>query len=70
MRCPACDFERLRVNRTHADTAESITRVRICPNCGYKVFTVEVELPPNTAQHQSGKDKLKRLPGALKIHFS
>lgn len=70
MRCANCDHPRLSVDRTYADTAETITRCRICSNCGYKVFTVEVELPPGTARHQHGVEKLKRLPGALRIHFS
>lgn len=70
MRCANCDHPKLSVDRTYADTAETITRCRICSNCGYKVFTVEVELPPGTACHQHGREKLKRLPGALRIHFS
>lgn len=70
MRCAQCDYKRLHVERTSVDTAESIIRQRYCPNCGYKVFTVEVELPPNTVKHQHGAEKMKRLPGAQRVHFS
>jgi len=70
MRCAQCDYKRLHVERTCADTAESILRMRYCPECGYKVFTLEVELPPGTAQHQRGAEKMKRLPGALRVNFS
>lgn len=70
MRCPNCDHKRLRVERTFADTAESIVRQRFCTECNYKVFTVEVELPPGAVQHQRGAEKMKRLPGALKVTIS
>ena len=70
MRCAQCDYKRLHVERTFADTAESILRVRYCPECGYKAFTVEVELPPGKAQHQRGAEKMKRLPGARIVKFS
>jgi len=70
MRCPNCDHERLRVERTCADTAESILRQRCCPECNHKVFTIEVEVPDGTVQHQRGTAKMKRLPGALRVKFS
>jgi transcriptional regulator NrdR family protein len=70
MRCAQCDSTRFDVDRTHRDTAETILRQRKCSNCGYKTFTLEVELPPDAAKHSRGKDKMKRLPGFLRIHFS
>lgn len=70
MRCSNCDHEKLRVERTCTDTAESILRQRFCPECGYKVFTVEIELPIGKVQHQRGAEKMKRLPGALRVIFS
>jgi len=70
MRCAKCDYKRLHVERTSADTAESIVRQRYCPECGYKVFTVEVELPSGTVRHQRGGEKMKRLPGGQRVSFS
>jgi len=70
MRCPNCDHERLCVERTCSDTSESILRQRYCRKCNYKVFTVEIELPDGTVQHQRGAEKMKRLPGALRVKFS
>jgi hypothetical protein len=29
-----------------------------------------VELPHGSAQHQRGSEKMKRLPGAQRVHFS
>jgi transcriptional regulator NrdR family protein len=69
MRCANCDHERIDVDRTCRDTAESILRKRKCSKCGYTVFTVEVELPQGAAMH-SGKHVLQRLPGFLRVHFS
>ncbi len=69
MRCANCDFERIDVDRTCRDTAESILRKRKCSRCGHTVFTVEVELPEGAAQH-SGRHVLRRLPGFLRVHFS
>lgn len=69
MRCPNCDHERLRVERTCSDTAESILRQRCCPECNHKVFTIEIEVPDGTVQHQWRIPKMKRLPGALRIKF-
>jgi len=70
MRCAKCDSIRFDVDRTHRDTAETILRQRKCSDCGYKTFTLEVELPPDAARHGRGQDKMKRLPGFLRIHFS
>jgi transcriptional regulator NrdR family protein len=69
MRCARCDYQRLDVSRTCQDTAESVLRERKCPACGYKVFTVEVELP-TAAVRYSFRDKLKRLSGFLRVNFS
>jgi transcriptional regulator NrdR family protein len=69
MRCANCDHDRLDVERTCQDTAESILRKRKCPNCGHAVFTVEVELPDGAAMH-CRRHKLRRLPGFLRVHFS
>ncbi len=70
MRCANCDSRRFDVCRTHRDTSESILRQRKCGECGYKSFTVEVELPPNSARFGKYNDKIRRLPGFLRVHFS
>jgi len=73
MRCASCDHKKLSVERTYADTAESVVRQRKCPKCGHTVFTVEVELPKGATRFFS-KDKIKygikRLPGFLRVNFS
>lgn len=69
MRCAKCDYERIDVDRTCRDTAESILRKRKCPSCGHSVFTIEVELPDGAAQHDH-KRVMRRLPGFLRVHFS
>ena len=68
MRCARCDYKRMDVDRTCRDTAESILRQRKCPQCGHKVFTVEVELPDGAAQHTK-TGVMKRLPGFLRVRF-
>ena len=68
MRCAKCDFKRMDVDRTCRDTAESILRQRKCPQCGHKVFTVEVELPDGAAQH-TNQGVMRRLPGFLRVRF-
>jgi transcriptional regulator NrdR family protein len=68
MRCARCDFQRMDVDRTCRDTAESILRQRKCPECGHKVFTVEVELPDGAAQH-TNQGVMRRLPGFLRVRF-
>jgi len=69
MRCANCDHDKIDVDRTCHDTAESILRKRKCSKCGHAVFTVEVELPQGAAMH-SRKHLLRRLPGFLRVHFS
>ncbi len=68
MRCAKCDFKRMDVGRTCRDTAETILRQRKCPVCGHKVFTLEVEMPPEAAQHTNA-GTMKRLPGFLRVKF-
>ena len=68
MRCARCDYKRMDVERTCRDTAESVLRQRKCPECGHRVFTVEVELPDGAAQH-TRTGVLKRLPGFLRVRF-
>ena len=68
MRCAKCDYKRMDVERTGRDTAESVLRQRQCPQCGHKVFTVEVELPDGAVQH-TRIGKMKRLPGFLRVRF-
>ena len=68
MRCARCDYKRVDVERTVQDTSESILRQRKCPECGYTVFTVEVELPEGAVQH-SRQFKIRRLPGFLRVRF-
>lgn len=68
MRCARCDYERMDVERTCRDTAESVLRQRKCPECGHKVFTVEVELPDGAVQH-TRIGKMKRLPKFLRVRF-
>jgi transcriptional regulator NrdR family protein len=68
MRCAKCDFKRMDVGRTCRDTAETILRQRVCPVCGHKVFTLEVEMPPDAAQH-TRTGTMKRLPGFLRVKF-
>ncbi len=69
MRCPSCDHYEMRVTHTARDTAESITRHRKCLKCGYKTFTVEVELPQGAAQHKQGEPKIVRLPSYRRVTF-
>ena len=68
MRCGNCDYERMDVDRTVRDTAETILRQRKCPKCGHKTFTLEVEMPPEAAQHTK-EGKMRRLPGFLRWKF-
>lgn len=71
MQCTNCGSSRFGVDRTCHDTVESVLRQRKCAVCGYKVFTVEVELPVGGAKHSRKKgEKMERLPGFLSIHFS
>jgi len=59
----------MRVTHTARDTAESIARHRKCSNCGYKTFTVEIELPRGAAQHKRGEPKIMRLPSYRRVTF-
>ncbi len=71
MQCSKCGSSRFGVDRTCHDTVESVLRQRKCAVCGYKVFTVEVELPAGGAQYARKKaEKMRRLPGFLSVDFS
>lgn len=59
----------MRVTHTCRDTTESITRHRKCLKCGYKTFTVEVELPQGAAQHKRGEPKIIRLASYRRVTF-
>lgn len=78
MNCRNCDTPLARGNsriiQSRGDTIESHIRQRECQSCKHRVWTIEVEIPPDTVHWKVCPDTFysvpKRKAGALRIQIS
>lgn len=78
MNCPNCDTSFTSGNgevmQSRADTIDSHLRQRRCKHCNHRVWTIEVELPPDSVNWKISQETFssvpKRKPGALRVQIS
>lgn len=68
MNCPSCGHGKHRVLQTRRVEPDIILRQRVCPECEYRWFTMEMEMPDGAIGW--GNPGLVIRDGYKHVHFS